>query len=73
MQNIMHQLAEKLLARGARLVTIESCTGGGIASAITSRPGSSDWFDRGWVTYSNEAKSEMVDVDPVVISQFGAV
>jgi nicotinamide-nucleotide amidase len=55
------------------LVTVESCTGGGIAEAATSISGSSTWFDRGWVTYSNAAKSDMVNVDPVLIHTHGAV
>lgn len=55
------------------LVTAESCTGGGIAEAITRIPGSSRWFDRAWVTYSNEAKTEELGVDAAVIGRHGAV
>ena len=53
-------LADALRARGWRLATAESCTGGMIAAACTSLAGSSDWFDRAFVTYSNEAKCEML-------------
>lgn len=69
--------AEKLvsLARetGAMIATAESCTGGLVAGAITDVPGSSHVFDRGFVTYSNAAKSRMLGVDPAVIEAHGAV
>jgi nicotinamide-nucleotide amidase len=55
------------------LVTAESCTGGGIAAAITDVSGSSAWFDRAFVTYSNEAKMDMVDVKPKTLNIYGAV
>lgn len=58
---------------GLRLATAESCTGGLVAGAITEVPGSSDVFDRGFVTYSNAAKTEMLGVDPAVIFAHGAV
>lgn len=63
------------LARGKRLLiaTAESCTGGLISGLITEIPGSSDVFDRGFVTYSNAAKSRMLGVSPGLISAFGAV
>jgi nicotinamide-nucleotide amidase len=67
------QLAEALLARGWKLATAESCTGGMIAAACTDLAGSSNWFERGFVTYSNEAKSELLGVDPASIAQHGAV
>ncbi len=66
-------LAERLRARGWRLATAESCTGGLIAAACTDLSGSSDWFDRGFVTYSNEAKTEMLGVDASQIARHGAV
>lgn len=66
-------LAAALLARGWRLATAESCTGGLIAAACTELSGSSNWFERGFVTYSNEAKSEMLGVDVALIAQHGAV
>lgn len=71
--NLAQQLGEKLAARGLTIVTAESCTGGGIASAITDIAGSSAWFERGFVTYSNKAKSEMLGVAPAVIEREGAV
>lgn len=55
------------------LVTAESCTGGGIAAAITDISGSSAWFDRAFVTYSNEAKMDMIDVNPKTLNISGAV
>ncbi len=67
------RLADALRARGERLVTAESCTGGLIAAACTSIAGSSDWFERGFVTYSNEAKVEMLGVAPDLIARHGAV
>lgn len=55
------------------LATAESCTGGLIASACTDLAGSSAWFERGFVTYSNEAKTELLGVDPALIAAHGAV
>ena len=52
-------LADALRARGWRIATAESCTGGLIAAACTELAGSSDWYDRGWVSYSNAAKTEL--------------
>lgn len=66
-------LAERLRARGQRLATAESCTGGLIAAACTSVAGSSDWFERGFVTYSNEAKVESLGVPAPLIAAHGAV
>ena len=69
--------AEALLAacraKGVRLATAESCTGGLIAAALTAIAGSSDVVDRGFVTYSNAAKSELLGVDPALIARVGAV
>ena len=59
--------------RGWRLATAESCTGGWIAQCVTEIAGSSAWFDRGFVTYSNDAKSDMLGVDPALIETQGAV
>ena len=56
------QLAERLLADEILLATAESCTGGGIAAALTALPGSSQWFDCGFVTYSNAAKTRLLNV-----------
>jgi nicotinamide-nucleotide amidase len=66
-------LADALLARGWRIATAESCTGGLIAAACTARAGSSDWFERGFVSYSNAAKSELLGVDAALIEAHGAV
>lgn len=70
-------LAEQVVARysaaGAMIATAESCTGGLIAAAITDIAGSSSAFDRGFVTYSNEAKVDMLGVDPDTLARFGAV
>ena len=63
----------KLKQQSQILVTAESCTGGGIATAITDASGSSAWFDRAFVTYSNEAKMEMLDVSESTLQQYGAV
>ncbi|SFC57807.1 nicotinamide-nucleotide amidase [Polaromonas sp. OV174] len=66
-------LAEKLRAKGRFMATAESCTGGMISAACTDLAGSSDWFERGFVTYSNEAKTELLGVDAALIAQHGAV
>ena len=60
-------------AQGVRIATAESCTGGLVSAALTSVPGSSDVFERGFVTYSNAAKSEMLGVDATLIEMHGAV
>lgn len=66
-------LGTRLRARGWRLATAESCTGGLIAAACTAVAGSSDWFERGVVSYSNESKVELLGVDPALIATHGAV
>ena len=72
-QHICQLLAERLLARHWLLATAESCTGGMIAARCTDLAGSSTWFERGFVTYSNEAKTELLGVDPELIARHGAV
>ena len=67
------ELGARLRARGWRVATAESCTGGLVAGAITSIAGSSDWFERGFVTYSNEAKHEMLGVPCALLEAHGAV
>ena len=62
-----------LQRRGLMLATAESCTGGWVAQAVTSIPGSSQWFERGFVTYSNDAKQEMLGVSAATLEQHGAV
>ena len=62
-----------LKKKGQTLVTAESCTGGWVAQAVTAVAGSSDWFERGYVTYSNLAKQELLGVSQKIISTKGAV
>ena len=66
-------LGESLRRRGWSMATAESCTGGLIAAACTSVAGSSDWFERGFVSYSNAAKTELLGVDAALIAAHGAV
>jgi nicotinamide-nucleotide amidase len=66
-------LADALRARSWRIAAAESCTGGAIAAACTALAGSSDWFERGFVSYSNEAKTELLGVDAALIQRVGAV
>ena len=70
---LVEQLADSLRARQQSVCTAESCTGGLIAKSMTDLAGSSDWFDRGFVTYSNAAKSEMLAVPMTTIDANGAV
>jgi nicotinamide-nucleotide amidase len=69
----VEDLARELLDRRWLCVTAESCTGGGIAEALTRVAGSSNWFERGFVTYSNESKRELLGVAAETIERFGAV
>ena len=71
--NLVTQLASQLLRRQWFLATAESCTGGMIAAACTDLAGSSAWFDRGLVTYSNAVKTELLGVDAQLIQTHGAV
>jgi nicotinamide-nucleotide amidase len=71
--NIVERLADLLRERQWMLATAESCTGGMIAAACTDLSGSSEWFERGFVTYSNEAKIELLGVDAQMIAAHGAV
>lgn len=70
---LIETLANKLRSQQQRLATAESCTGGGLSYWLTALPGSSDWFDRGFVTYSNDAKIAMLSVDPTILGEYGAV
>ena len=67
------ELGRRLTARGEFVATAESCTGGLVAGAITAIAGSSGWFDRGFVTYSNEAKVELLGLNPDTLEREGAV
>ncbi|MEC5399306.1 nicotinamide-nucleotide amidase [Uliginosibacterium sp. H1] len=70
---LARDLGEALLARGWRLACAESCTGGLIAAAVTEIAGSSAWFERGFVTYANEAKMELLGVRADTLARDGAV
>ena len=67
------ELGKTCMALGIKMVTAESCTGGLIAGTLTDVPGASTWFDRGFVTYSNEAKKAMLGVREETLQEFGAV
>lgn len=73
MNTLAAQLGAALHAHGMMLATAESCTGGGVASAMTEIAGSSAWFERGFVTYSNQSKVEMLGVSTDTLTRFGAV
>ena len=73
MQALAKKVGEKLQASGEVLATAESCTGGWVAQAVTSVAGSSEWFDRGFVTYSNAAKREVLGVRAETLAEQGAV
>lgn len=70
---LVEQIAQLLSERGEWLATAESCTGGMVAAKLTNRAGSSGWFERGFVTYSNLAKQEQLAVPEDVLKQHGAV
>jgi nicotinamide-nucleotide amidase len=73
MEELAKKLGERLKADRERLVTAESCTGGWAAQVVTSVAGSSDWFERGFVTYSNDSKHELLGVTPSTLQKHGAV
>ncbi|HYD95052.1 MAG TPA: CinA family protein [Noviherbaspirillum sp.] len=76
MDNIIElaaRVGQALKEKGLLLATAESCTGGGVAQAVTEIAGSSAWFERGFVTYSNAAKTELLDVPAALIERHGAV
>lgn len=73
LQQLSHRIGEQLKRRQATVTTAESCTGGWIAKVFTDISGSSTWFERGFVTYSNEAKQQMVGVQETTLQQHGAV
>ena len=70
---LAQQVGQALQARQWMAATAESCTGGGVAYAITTISGSSAWFDRSFVTYTNEAKQQMLDVSADTLQKYGAV
>lgn len=71
--HLSEQLGRALLEKNATVTSAESCTGGGVAQAITAIAGSSDWFNRSYVTYANSAKQEMLGVDGQLLAKHGAV
>ncbi|HBB1262700.1 TPA: nicotinamide-nucleotide amidase, partial [Escherichia coli] len=73
LMQLSEQVGLALKARGATVTTAESCTGGWVAKVITDIAGSSAWFERGFVTYSNEAKAQMIGVREETLAQHGAV
>jgi nicotinamide-nucleotide amidase len=73
MPDLISDIFSKLKTRGGMIATAESCTGGLIAAAITAVPGSSEFFDRGFITYSNEAKMQMLGVPEEILNAHGAV
>jgi nicotinamide-nucleotide amidase len=70
---LSQRVGQALTRLNLTLATAESCTGGWVAQVVTHTAGSSAWFDRGFVTYANDAKIEMLGVDPETIAEFGAV
>jgi nicotinamide-nucleotide amidase len=73
LETLARKVGDALLAAGAVLVTAESCTGGWVGAAITAIPGSSRWFDRGFITYSNSAKRDVLSVSAETLKRHGAV
>ena len=71
--DLVSDVADALRGAGLRMATAESCTGGLIAAACTALAGSSDWFERGFVTYSNAAKTELLGVPEALLQAHGAV
>ena len=71
--SLVRQLSKLLLAAKVRCAVAESCTGGELAAILTELPGSSSWFECGFITYSNQAKTQMLNVPTALIEQFGAV
>ncbi|MFC5472688.1 CinA family protein [Paraherbaspirillum soli] len=73
MMELAESIGRALQTKGWFLSTAESCTGGGVAQAITEIAGSSEWFDCGFVTYSNVSKTELLDIPEALIAQHGSV
>ena len=72
-QQQLQTLANNLSTQNLKVTCAESCTGGLLAANLTRLPGSSAWFDMGFVTYSNEAKQQMLNVNPTTLAHYGAV
>ncbi|MDC0611183.1 nicotinamide-nucleotide amidase [Vibrio sp.] len=73
LEQLSYTVGQRLKQHNAVLCSAESCTGGGVAAAITDIAGSSEWFDRAFVTYSNEAKQQMLGVNKATLDSYGAV
>jgi nicotinamide-nucleotide amidase len=73
MQRLATEVGRTLKSAGQHLVAAESCTGGWVGEAVTAIAGSSDWFDRGFITYSNAAKREVLGVAAATLARYGAV
>jgi nicotinamide-nucleotide amidase len=73
LQHLAEQIGERLKSRAGMLACAESCTGGFVSKVITDIAGSSQWFDRGFVTYTNQAKQELLHVPAVTVAEYGAV
>jgi nicotinamide-nucleotide amidase len=73
LNDVARKVGEELKASRAILVTAESCTGGWVAQALTSIPGSSDWFERGFITYSDDSKQDLLGVRSETLTRHGAV
>ncbi|MBS0369442.1 MAG: nicotinamide-nucleotide amidase [Proteobacteria bacterium] len=73
LETLSRLVGEHLQAKGWRLASAESCTGGWVAEVITATAGSSAWFDCGFITYSNDAKCALLGVSPMTLARYGAV
>jgi len=73
LETLAEQVGAALKSRGMMLASAESCTGGWVGAAITAVAGSSHWFDRGFITYTNESKQEMLGVSAKTLAEYGAV
>jgi len=73
LDQLARELRDKLKTHGWMLATAESCTGGWVGQVVTAIPGSSSWYERGFITYANEAKIDMLGVSPETLARHGAV
>ena len=73
LETLAEQVGAVLKSRGLMLASAESCTGGWVGAAVTAIAGSSQWYDRGFITYTNESKQEMLGVSAITLAEFGAV
>lgn len=73
MDSLLQQVTQKLAERGETITCAESCTGGLLAASLTRLPGSSAWFETGFVTYSNQSKQQLLKVNAATLNHYGAV